>query len=159
MGFLGLKGAHPCLHTFIPYHHLCLSCDIPADANRYLLLYQAYTSLFPLDFTSCHFPQYSVSVITIHLGLSYVNRLCHHTTLPYGLGILGVASHGVTTQMTYFTTCCFTLPHVCFMHHVVTSVLLFVYLMSLIPLVTYLFHILLFKHRVLVCLSQFEIST
>ena len=54
---------------------------------------------------------------------------------------------------------CFTLPHVCFTYHMGTSVLLFFYLMSLVPLVTYLFHVLLFKHRVLVCLSQFEIST
>ena len=54
---------------------------------------------------------------------------------------------------------CFTLPHVCFMYHMGTSVLLFFYLTSLVPLVTYLFHLLLFKRQVLICLSQFEIST
>ena len=54
---------------------------------------------------------------------------------------------------------CFTLPHVCFMHRMVILVLLFFYLTSLVPLVTYLFHLLLFKCQVLVCLSQFEIST
>ena len=107
---------------------------------------------FPLDFTSRWVPHKSVSVVTSHLGPSYVNGLRHYTTLPYGLGILGLASHGVTTQMTYFTTCLFHLPHG-------TSVLLFLYLTRLVSLVTYLFHLTLFKHRVLVCLSQFEISS
>ena len=87
---------------------------------------------FPPDFTSRRFPHKSVSVVTSHLGLSYVNRLCHYTTLPYGLGILRVASHGVTTQMTYFTTCLFHLPRG-------TLVLLFLYLMRLVSLVTICF--------------------
>ena len=87
---------------------------------------------FPPDFTSRQFPHKSVSVVTTHLSPSYVNRLCHYTTLPYGLGILGVASHGVTTQMTYFTTCLFHLPHG-------TSVLLFLYLTRLVSLVTICF--------------------
>ena len=93
---------------------------------------------FPPDFTSHQFPHKSVSVVTSHLGPSYVNRLRHYTTLPCGLGILGVASHRVTTQMTYFTTCLFHEPHG-------TSVLLFLYLMRLVSLVTYLFHLTLFK--------------
>ena len=37
--------------------HLHLSHDIPTDANSCPLPYQAYTSLFPPDFTSCHFLQ------------------------------------------------------------------------------------------------------
>ena len=87
---------------------------------------------FPPDFTSRQFPHKSISVVTSHLGPSYVNGLRHYTTLPYGLGILGVASHGVTTQMTYFTTCLFHLPRG-------TSVLLFLYLTRLVSLVTICF--------------------
>ena len=132
--------------------HLRASRDIPTDANSCLWPYQAYASLFPPDFTSRQFLHKSVSIITSHLGLSYVNGLRHYITLPYGLGILGVASHRVTTQMTYFTTCLFHVP-------CGTSVLLFLYLMRLVSLVTYLFHLTLFKHQVLVCLSQFEISS
>ena len=131
---------------------LCASRDVPADANRCSWPYQAYASLFPPDFTSHQFLHKSVSIVTSHLSPSYVNGLCHHTTLPYGLGILGVASHGVTTRW-------LILPHVCFMYHVGILVLLFFYLTSLISLVTYLFHLTLFKHRVLVCLSQFKISS
>ena len=107
---------------------------------------------FPPDFTSHQFPHKSVSIVTSHLGPSYVNGLRHYTTLPYGLSILGVASHGVTTQMTYFTTCLFHVSRG-------ISVLLFLYLMRLVSLVTYLFHLTLFKCQVLVCLSQFGISS
>ena len=67
------------------------------------------------------------------------------------LAFLKAASHRVTTQMTYFTTCLFHVPRS-------TLVLLFLYLTRLVSLVTHLFHLTLFKHRVLVYLSQFEIS-
>ena len=70
-----------------------------------------------------------------------------------------VASHGVTTQMTYFTTCLFQCTTCLFHVPCGTSVLLFLYLMRLISLVTQLFHFTLFKRRVLVCLGQFEISS
>ena len=109
---------------------LCASRDVSADANSCPWPYQVYASFFPLDFTSCQFPHKSISVVTSHLRPSYVNGLRHHTTLPYGLSILEVALHGVTTQMTYFTTCLFHIP-------CSTSVLLFLYLTRLVPLVTY----------------------
>ena len=59
-------------------------------------------------------------------------RLMSADFITTPLGILGVASHGVTTQMTYFTTCLFHLPHG-------TSVLLFLYLTRLVSLVTICF--------------------
>ena len=70
-----------------------------------------------------------------------------------------VASHGVTTQMTYFTTYLFQCTTCLFHVPRSTLVLLFLYLTRLVSLVTYLFHLSLFKHRVLICLSWFEISS
>ena len=87
-----------------------------------------------LPVISCN--NWSPSLPFTHLN---VNGLGHHTTLPYGLGILRAASHRVTTQMTYFTICLFQLTTCLF--HIPHSilVLLFFYLTRLVSLVTYLF--------------------
>ena len=108
-----------------------------------------------------HFPSIP-TIIHLHhhhsyqtlISPSYVNGFCHYTILPYVLGILRMASHGVTTQMTYFTLCLF--QHTTCLFHLPcgTLVLLFFYLMSLISLVTYLFHLILFKCQVLICLDR-----
>ena len=75
------------------------------------------------------------------------------------LAFLEAALHGVTTQMTYFTICLFQLTTWLFHTPHGISVLLFLYLTRLVSLVTHLFHLTLFKQRVLICLSQFEISS
>ena len=128
------------------------SRDVPADVNSCPWRYQAYASLFPSGF---HFPSFP-AIIRLRRYQSTRPVLCQRTSSPHSShmdsAFSGTASHGVTTQMTYFTTCLFHLPHG-------TLVLLFLYLTRLVSLVTYLFHLTLFKCQVLVCLSQFEISS
>ena len=129
---------------------LRISLPIISHNNLSLLLPFTSARLMSMDFVTT--PLY-------HMGSAFSERPCTEL-LPRWL---------ISPYV------CFILPHVCFTHHVVTSVLLFFYLTSLIPLVTsfllffyltsliplvtYLFHLLLFKRQVLICLSQFEIST
>ena len=149
---------HSCITGQLCFH-LHLSHDVPTEHT----VVCDFTKHMPpcslqisLPTISCNNPSLSLPVTSACLmSTDFITTPLYHMDSAFLEKVL----HGVTTQMTYFTICLFQLTTWLFHAPHVILVLLFLYLTRIIPLVTYLFHLTLFKHQVLVCLRQFEISS
>ena len=161
------SGCHHCggvvVNVTFPYYRSTLSLSLSVSWHscrcKQLSITLPSVHLLPSRFHFLSIP----TIICLCCHHYYWPVLCQRTSSPHHFTICAWHSQNSLARSYY--------PDDLFHHMFVSAYHMFVscttwyfgfimlYLTSLNSLVTYLFHLILFKHGVLICLSQFEISS